>query len=130
MRSKMRARSSSSAGVIFLDRTERLDELRAMARRAAQRMPSIERVVLFGSLATGAATAHSDADLMIVLADSELAPRDRIPPVLEAMSPVRLPIDLFVFTRGELLQPTGVARRALEEGIDLLSPARLRESDP
>jgi predicted nucleotidyltransferase len=101
-----------------------------MARRAAQRMPSIERVVLFGSLATGAATVHSDADLMVVLADSQLEPRDRIPPVLEAMSPVRLPLDLFVFTRGELRHPSGVARRAQVEGIDLLSADRVSEGDP
>ena len=39
---------------------------------------------------------------------------------LEAMAPVHLPLDLFVFTSDELAKPTGVARRALEEGIDLL----------
>jgi len=93
-----------------------------MAGRAARRMPEIRRVVLFGSLATGGATYHSDADLLVVLSSSTLSPRERIPDVLKALAPVRLPLDLFVLTSDEIEAPSGVARRALEEGMDLLEP--------
>ena len=87
-------------------------------------MPEIRRVVLFGSLARGEARVHSDSDLLVELASSTLAPRDRIPSILASLSPVRLPVDLFVYTSDELRDPVGVARLALQEGFDLLEPER------
>ena len=44
--SRMRKRSSSSAGAVYLDREGRIEELRAGARRAAARMPGLQRVIL------------------------------------------------------------------------------------
>ena len=58
-RSRMRRRSSSSAGAVYLDPEQRIEELRAGARRAAARLPGVQRVILFGSLAAGIPTPRS-----------------------------------------------------------------------
>src|SRR5205085_4835897 len=70
----MRTRSSNSAGATYLDREARLAELRAMARRAAERVPAIRCV------------------------------SDRNPEMIRAMSPLACPVDLFVYTAGELAE--------------------------
>ena len=97
-----------------------------MARRAAERLPSIRRVVLFGSLTSGIPTPRSDADLLVEVSESDHErPQDRIPEVLRAMSPLPCPADLFVFTTRELEQTKAedspLVRAALRTGEDLLS---------
>ena len=87
----MPSESSSSAGATFLDRRQRLAGLEAMARRAAARVPSIRRIVLFGSLASGRPTPRSDADLLVeVSASPHVIPRDRVPELLMSMRPLEL----------------------------------------
>ena len=121
----MRSRSSSSAGATYLDRDARVDALRGCARRAAARIPSIRRVVLFGSLVRGIPTPRSDADLLVVLERSEHGePRDRVPEMLRALLPLPCPVDLFVLTVDELGRHQAEAhpllREALAHGRDLL----------
>jgi len=82
-------------------------------------------VLLFGSLQTGGATPRSDADVLVVLDQSEHTdPRQRIPDILRAMAPLPCPIDLFVVTVEELDRARRtrdpVAVLALESGLDLL----------
>lgn len=119
------ARSSpNSAGATYLDKAERIESLRRAAGRAADRMPSIRRVVLFGSLVNGIPTPASDADLVIeVVESSRDEPRDRIPEALAAFRPLPCSLDLFVFTSAELrdLERAGspVARTAREDGLVL-----------
>ena len=85
----MRRRSSSSAGAVYLDREQRLEELRVAATRAAARLPAVRRVILFGSLVEGIPTPRSDADLLVVLSESDQRlPRDRVPEVLSALMPL------------------------------------------
>ena len=69
--------SSPSAKVFWLDRTGIRDRLRQEAERLHQSHPEIERVILFGSLARGDAVPGSDADLLLVLRDSERPFRGR-----------------------------------------------------
>ena len=87
----------------------------------ARRRPEIDRVVLFGSLATGDAVPGSDADLVVVLAGSDRAFRDRIPLYIPEGCPV--PVDVFPYTRQEceamLESGHGFLRRALAEGIPI-----------
>ncbi len=121
----MRGRSSSSAGATYLDRNARIEELKAAARRAASRDPSIRRIVLFGSLAAGVPTPRSDADLLVIVETSRHGePRDRVPEMLSALSPLPCPVDLFVLTTDEVprLRTEGspLLRVALETGFDLL----------
>ena len=115
----------SSAGATYLDRDRRIEEIREAARRAATRLPSITRVVLFGSLRTGGATVRSDADVLVVLDRSDHADmRDRIPEILTAMAPLPCPVDLFAVTVEELQraleQDMPLARAAVTTGLDLL----------
>ena len=124
----MRSRSSSSVGAVYLDRDARIAELRASAIRAAGRIPGLQRVILFGSLAKGIPTPRSDADLLVIVAESEhREPRDRVPEVIRALAPLPCPIDLFVLTASELERHTAggdaLVREALAHGRDLLGPA-------
>ncbi len=121
----MPPRSSSTAGATYLDKGARIEELRLAARRAADRMPSIRRVRLFGSLVAGIPTPRSDADLVVIVGSSPYAePRDRLPDMLRALSPLPCPIDLRVLTEAEVerLRAEGspLLRRAVDDGIDLL----------
>jgi predicted nucleotidyltransferase len=119
--------SPSSAGATYLDKTQRIEDLREAARRAAVRLPVMRQAILFGSLISGIPTPRSDADLLIVLDASEHAQmRDRVPAVLAAMTPLPCPIDLFVLTVDEFerarREGDAFVREALARGLDLLNP--------
>jgi predicted nucleotidyltransferase len=121
----MRNTSSRPAGATYLNRDERIERLREAARRCSERIPSVRRIVLFGSLAAGVPTPRSDADLMIEVASSPHAePRDRIPEMLRALSPLPCPIDLFVLTSSEVerhgRERSPLLGEILAHGIDLL----------
>ena len=121
----MHRSSPSSAGATYLDKARRIDELRQTARRAQTRVPSIQRMILFGSLAAGRPTPRSDADILVVVDTSpERASRDRVPALLQAMSPLPCPIDLFVLTSDEMARAqqdgNALVREALTCGIELL----------
>ena len=85
----------------------------------------IVRVVLFGSLVAGIPTPRSDADLMVVVSSSPvLEPRDRVPEVLRALSPLPCPVDVFVLTTEEVErfgnQRSPLLRVVSSDGVDLL----------
>jgi len=122
----MHGKSSSSAGATYLDRAQRIEELRRSAAVARSRIPAIREVILFGSLVTGGATARSDADILVVVESSPYDhPRDRIPEMLRALSPLPCPIDLFVLTCDEVerLQAEGspLLRITTKTGMNLIS---------
>lgn len=89
---------------------------------------SVHAVILFGSLARGDATAASDADVLILLADSALVFEDRI----ARYKPVGLgiPVDVFPYTFAEsrraLAEGWGPLRTALDEGTVLFQRADWR----
>jgi uncharacterized protein len=121
----MPERSSNSAGAIYLNKAERVEKLRLSVVAAQKRLPSIRRVILFGSLATGTPTPRSDADLLVVLDSSpHQHPRERVPEILRALSPLPCPVDLFVLTSDEMerfgREGSPLIRVALETGRDLL----------
>jgi predicted nucleotidyltransferase len=122
----MPARSSNSAGATYLDREGRLRDLREMARRAADKMPEIRRIILFGSMINGTPTPRSDADLLIeVESSAHDNPRDRTADVLRALSPLVCPLDAFVYTsqelRGLVDDRSPLVVTALRDGINLLA---------
>lgn len=99
------------------------------AGRAAVRLPALRRVILFGSLVAGIPTPRSDADLLVVLSESDhRESRDRVPEVLRALLPLPCPVDLFVLTSEELDRGRRdghpPVRQALEHGRDLLLEPR------
>jgi predicted nucleotidyltransferase len=111
--------SSSSAKVYYPphSREELTAKLRA-ALPALARALTLRRVVLFGSWATGRATAFSDIDLLVVYAG---------PPRADAYKLVRAVIGLrgleahvYTESEAEALRPT--LERMTRDGIDLLAP--------
>ncbi|MDI6871377.1 MAG: nucleotidyltransferase domain-containing protein [Bacillota bacterium] len=78
-------------------------------------------VILFGSLARGDQTAASDADVVVILAESSLPFRERIPPLLP--SGLGVGVDLFPYTleeaRAAWRDGSGVLPVALKEGLFL-----------
>ncbi len=82
-----------------------------------------EEIVLFGSMARGDATVASDVDLMVV--EREEFGRDRsrrreTSRIRETLWEFRVPLDILVFSRGEVEQWRNSSRhvigRALREG--------------
>jgi predicted nucleotidyltransferase len=121
----MPRKSSNSAGAVYLDRDRRIEELRAAARRAATKMPGLQRVILFGSLVAGIPTPRSDADLLVIVAESaQREARDRVPSMMRALMPLPCPVDLFILTEQEFERHRSerhpLVREALDHGRDLL----------
>ena len=86
-----------------------------------QRCPEVDQAILFGSLARGDAVPGSDADVLLVLRDTELPFRDRLPRYLPRG--VAMSVDVFAYTRAELegMRESGnpFLARALREVMDL-----------
>lgn len=99
--------------------------LQAAVAKLAQKHPEIEEVWLFGSLARGEAMPGSDADLLLVLTDSNCSFRDRYA-VYQPDFP-GVGVDVFAYTRAEIAQMQAdgnpFLRRALAEGVALFTRA-------
>lgn len=87
--------------------------------------PSVLAVVLFGSHARGDATAFSDADMVVILSDSNEPFHHRIPRFLRPGTGIGM--DVFPYTLPEALDGVregwGVMRVALREGRWLVDKA-------
>ena len=123
---------SPSAKVFWLDRKRIRDRLREEAERLHQSHPEIERVILFGSLARGDAVPGSDADLLLVLRDSERPFRERAGAY--RVAGVGVGVDVFAYTSRELAemldQGNAFVAQALREGVALWeSVAAARDGD-
>lgn len=101
----------SSVSVRSLDREKVLEALRDAARALGASHPEVREVRLFGSLARGSRNPYADADLLIVIDDTDLAPRDRSPRYRPGGLPV--PADVMVFTRAELERELAAGNRFL-----------------
>lgn len=110
--------------IISLDRTAALEAVQRACEQLAAERPEIERVILFGSLATGRAGPASDADLLIVLRESDLPFPARISRYLPEACPIA--VDVFPYTREELagvLAGSHFVKTALAEGRQIFPPA-------
>lgn len=114
-------KSSGSVQIFWLDRPEILNRLQRAVKDLANRHPEIEQVVLFGSLARGGAVPGSDADLLLVLRDSEEPFLERS--VRYRPAEIGVDMDLVVYTRQELDQlladDNAFVAQALKEGLVL-----------
>lgn len=115
----MRANSSSSVKVIYLDRDGTLAKVRRAATRLGKTRPEINKIVVFGSLARGEAVPGSDVDLLLVLTESNESFLDRIPLYYPAGVPIG--VDVFAYTEEEiarmLSEGNSFVARALSEGL-------------
>lgn len=117
----LRERSSDSVRTFWLDQKEMIRKLREAARSLKDRYPEIEETVLFGSLARGEAMPGSDADLLLVLRDSDLPFPDRSRRYAVELDGAG--VDVLAYTREELetMKKDGnvLVTKALGEGIEL-----------
>jgi predicted nucleotidyltransferase len=78
------------------------------------------RVILFGSVAADRALPSSDADILIVVRDSDLPFIDRAGRFRDYFSDIGVGVDLFVYTEQEVAAGTiPLAANALRTGIEL-----------
>ena len=113
-------KSYGSVTVFWLDREAAVEELTRAARALVEDDPNVRSVRLFGSLMTGKATAASDADLLLVLEESDLPLLDRPARYSRFFADVGMPVDLFVYTRREIERaPTPIAECALAASVRL-----------
>jgi predicted nucleotidyltransferase len=80
----------------------------------------VVRVVLFGSVASDRALPSSDADILVVVRDSDLPFIDRAGRFRDYFSDIGVGVDLFVYTEQEVAAGTiPLAANALRTGIEL-----------
>ena len=114
-------RSYGSVTVFWLDREAAVQSVRKAAEAWAATDPSVVSIVLFGSLATGRATATSDADILVILNDTDVPPLDRPVAFAYRFGDVGLPAELFVYTEEEVrTNSSSIAEKALRDGIELV----------
>jgi predicted nucleotidyltransferase len=122
--------SSASVKITYLDREEVRKSLKQAVAALARRRPEVERVILFGSLATDRAVPGSDADLLMMLTHSDRTFLDRIPRYIP--EGCRIGVDVFPYTQAEIaaMQAAGNAflRRALAEGVELYRSPNLSQT--
>jgi uncharacterized protein len=109
-----------SVTVFWLDREAAVQSVREAAKAWAASDLNVVSIVLFGSLASGRATATSDADILVILNDTDVPILDRPVVFADRFHDVGLPAELFVYTREEIrTSSSSIAEKALRDGIEL-----------
>lgn len=103
----------------FLNRNKVIEKLTKIAVQLTARDKNILRIILFGSLANNTYTGTSDADLLIILKESNDRMIDRIPGLMHHFVKAPVPVDIFPYTENEV-STIPFAEKALHEGIDLV----------
>ena len=100
----------------ILDLDAAIDELRTCAERLRTERDAVVAVYLFGSLAAGTATPHSDADLLVE-GTGETASTDAVDDTARRMfTDAPLPVDLFVRPSCALTSDAAHHRKANPDG--------------
>jgi len=107
--------------VIYLGNRERADKLTAELNKiidALKKVSSVQKVILFGSLASGSVGIKSDLDLLIVQ-ETEKAFLSRLMELTEHIDP-DLAVDILVYTPQEFAEiqkkPNRFFQHILENG--------------
>ncbi len=127
--SPIQHKSSDSVKVFWLNQNELRDHLKYRAEQLAERFSEIDQVWLFGSLARGDATPGSDADLLLLLNESNVPFLDRS--VRYQPDFCGVGVDVFAYTREEWSEMEEMKNAFLNEiraqGICLFKRQRNRE---
>jgi len=94
--------SSASVRVFSLDRDAVVDRLRELSADLLVKDANVQRVLLFGSLATDSYSPRSDADLLVVVASDGHRRMDRTTEFILHFLPGGCPTDVLVYTEAEL----------------------------
>jgi predicted nucleotidyltransferase len=120
MQSVIRKTYYNSVKVFWLDRQLAYDKTVQAARKLGSVNPAVLLVILFGSLAEGKALPSSDADILIVVKDSNLRFIDRPAQYRAYFADIGLGIDLFVYTEQEIARrDIPLVRTALSTGKEI-----------
>ena len=123
-RSVIRKQSFGSVKVFWLDRSLLKSRIRQAARNLSRQHEEVVQVVLFGSVASGRAVPSSDADILVVVKDSETPFLDRAALYRDHFTDIGVGGDLFVYTRAEISEGrVPMAATALRTGIELYRAA-------
>jgi predicted nucleotidyltransferase len=120
----MPGKSSTSARRKSRRENNSVQALRDSVKKNMLRFPEVTKVLLFGSRARGDWGLRSDADVLVILKESQHRRFfDRIPRLLDLFSEVEYPVDIFPYTEVEFqrMQKQGnkLVLRAVKEGIVL-----------
>ena len=117
MPSIIRKESYGSVTVFWLNRDLLKQEVAKAAQRTAAENSEVHRIVLFGSVATGAAVPTSDVDLLIIVSHSRDRYLDRPMRYQPYFEEIGMATDLFVYTAEEVESETvPLIRTALSQG--------------
>lgn len=123
-RSVIRKQSFGSVKVFWLDRNLLKSRIRQAASSLSREHEEVVQVVLFGSVASGRAVPSSDADILVVVRDSQTPFLDRAAPYRAYFTDIGVGVDLFVYSEQEVSgRDIPVAATALRTGIELYRAA-------
>jgi len=114
----MRKKLSVMSRAKFLNKKQVIGEIARLAHKIRLQNNNIRKIVLFGSLVNDTYTALSDADLLVVLKESNQRIVDRIPEMLLAFIDSPVPVDVFPYLEDEL-EKVPLAQNALRNGLVL-----------
>ena len=128
-RSVIRKQSYGSVKVFWLARNLLKSRIRRAARNLGRDHEAVSQVVLFGSVASDRALPSSDADILIVVRDSDLPFIDRASRFRDYFTDIGIGADLFVYTEQEVVAGTiPLAATGLRTGIELLPAVGTRST--
>lgn len=114
--SLVRKESYGSVTIYWLDREAARQQIQAAAQQLIAARPEVVAVYLFGSLARNNATPRSDADILIVLCESNQPVWfKRAVDYFPYFDTVEMPVELFCYTLE--LPRKAVARNALQYAV-------------
>jgi predicted nucleotidyltransferase len=105
-------------GFRTLDHAGVMRRLRAYAVRELGSRPEVREVILIGSLARGDWSARSDADVVVVVDDTDRPFAQRAPEYVPGSHP-GIPVDIFVYTHRERETWRPRFRAEVERGVIL-----------
>ena len=115
-----RRQSYGTVKVFWLDRSLLKSRIMQAARSLSREHEEVVQVVLFGSVASDRAVPSSDADILVVVRDSDTPFLDRSSLFRGYFSDIGVGVDLFVYTQQEVASSRiPVAVTALRTGIEL-----------
>ncbi|MBW2039123.1 MAG: nucleotidyltransferase domain-containing protein [Deltaproteobacteria bacterium] len=109
-------KSLNSVKVFWLDQERLLREIRKAAKRVGKEDENVLKIVLFGSLAERTGVPGSDADILILLEDSDKPFLERIHEWHKKFV-LNFPLEVFPYTEKE--QDNPLVQEAMRRGITL-----------
>ena len=120
LRSVIQKKSYGSVKAFWLDRNLLKSRIKKAVTKLSHENESVTKVVLFGSVASDRALPSSDADILVVVRDTDTPFLDRPNLYRDYFSDIGVGVDLFVYTQQEVASGSiPVAVTALASGIEL-----------